>query len=110
MPPTPPPDIDIGAWHGSIELVRGWRPERLAITHFGAYDDVDEQLDQLDERLDRWAQSAREQDRDGWVAAIESDLRSATDPDVYESFVAAVPIEQSYAGLRRYWDRRSTTT
>ena len=110
VPPTPPPDLDIEAWHRSIELLRDWRPERLAITHFGAYEDADDQLDELGARLDRWAQSARERGRDDWVAAIEADLRTATDPDVYESFIAAVPIEQSYAGLRRYWDKRSSAT
>ncbi len=109
VPPTPPPDIDLSAWHRSIELVRDWRPEQLAITHFGMYEDVDAQLDELGERLDRWAESARNQDRDGWVAAIEADLRAAAAPEVYESFIAAVPIEQSYAGLRRYWEKRAAS-
>jgi len=27
VPPTPPPDIDIEAWHESIRLVAGWQPE-----------------------------------------------------------------------------------
>jgi glyoxylase-like metal-dependent hydrolase (beta-lactamase superfamily II) len=35
VPPTPPPDIDVEAWHKSIERVRDWRPQRLAMTHFG---------------------------------------------------------------------------
>src|SRR5581483_3835610 len=34
IPPTPPPDIDVEAWHDSIERVRAWRPARLAMTHF----------------------------------------------------------------------------
>ena len=110
VPPTPPPDIDIEAWHRSIGLLRGWRPERLAITHFGAFEDVSEQLDELDTRLDRWARSARERERADWVAGIESDLRSSTDPETYESFIAAVPVEQSYAGLRRYWEKRGAAS
>jgi glyoxylase-like metal-dependent hydrolase (beta-lactamase superfamily II) len=32
IPPTPPPDIDVEAWHQSIELIRGWAPDRLAMT------------------------------------------------------------------------------
>jgi len=44
QPPTPPPDIDVEAWHRSIELIRGWAPERLAMTHFGASDQVTAQL------------------------------------------------------------------
>src|SRR5262245_35934725 len=35
VPPTPPPDIDIETWKDSIGTVEGWRPERLAVTHFG---------------------------------------------------------------------------
>ncbi len=46
IPPTPPPDIDVEQWHHSIELIRAWQPERLAVTHFGAYDNPDEQLDE----------------------------------------------------------------
>jgi glyoxylase-like metal-dependent hydrolase (beta-lactamase superfamily II) len=106
IPPTPPPDIDVEAWHRSIELIRQWRPERLAVTHFGAYDDPDRQLDELSGRLDHWAASARAQDRDGWVSAIQEDLRPAVNPDVFDSLLAAVPVDQAYAGLRRYWDRR----
>ncbi len=26
IPPTPPPDVDVEAWHESIALVRAWRP------------------------------------------------------------------------------------
>ena len=33
--PTPPPDIDLGAWRDSLELLAGWSPQALAITHFG---------------------------------------------------------------------------
>jgi glyoxylase-like metal-dependent hydrolase (beta-lactamase superfamily II) len=105
LPPTPPPDIDIEAWHRSIELIRAQRPQRLALTHFGAYDDVERQLSELEGRLDRWARSARTQDRDAWVADVEQDVRSAVSADQLQSFLAAMPIDQSYAGLRRYWDR-----
>ena len=47
IPPTPPPDIDVEAWHESIAVVRAWRPERLAMTHFGSSEEVDQQLDEL---------------------------------------------------------------
>ena len=33
--PTPPPDIDVDAWNASLDLLAGWRPQRLALTHFG---------------------------------------------------------------------------
>jgi glyoxylase-like metal-dependent hydrolase (beta-lactamase superfamily II) len=106
LPPTPPPDIDVEAWHRSLDLIRAWQPQRLAVTHFGAHDDPAQQLDELAERLDRWAESARLQDRDGWVAAVQDDLRALVSPDAFDSFIAAVPVDQAYAGLRRYWEKR----
>ncbi len=108
LPPTPPPDIDVEEWHRSIELIRAWEPERLAVTHFGAYDDPEQQLDELGERLDRWAESARSADREGWVAAVEEDLRAVVGPGALDSLLAAVPVDQAYAGLRRYWDTRES--
>ncbi len=106
LPPTPPPDIDVEAWHRSIDRIRQWRPDRLAITHFGAYDDVDRQLDELGERLDRWAQSARGLDREAWIEAVRADVRSAVSAEELDAFMAAVPVDQAYAGLQRYWERR----
>lgn len=106
LPPTPPPDIDVEAWHRSIELIRAWRPERLAITHFGSYDEPERQLDELSERLDRWAQSARTQDQGDWIATVQDDVRAAVSAEQFDSFMAAVPVDQAYAGLRRYWEKR----
>ncbi len=108
IPPTPPPDIDVETWHRSIELIRGWHPERLALTHFGAYDDPERQLDELGDRLDHWAEAARAQDRDGWIAAVEEELRPAVGAGALDSLMAAVPVDQAYAGLRRYWDTRKS--
>jgi glyoxylase-like metal-dependent hydrolase (beta-lactamase superfamily II) len=106
LPPTQPPDIDVEAWHRSVALVRDWRPERLAITHFGLCEDPQAQLDELEARLDQWAQAARTADRDSWIAAIEAELRAATTPETFDSFMAAIPADQGYIGLRRYWDTR----
>ncbi len=108
LPPTPPPDIDVEAWHHSLELIRDWRPQRLAITHFGSYEDPERQLDELAERLDRWAESARDQRRDDWIASVREDVRAAVSAEDFDSFMAAVPVDQAYAGLRRYWDKRES--
>src|SRR5438270_11272398 len=68
IPPTPPPDIDLDAWKGSIDAVSEWRPRRLAMTHFGASEDVGGQFEEVRRRLDGRAQRAREQDHDQFVA------------------------------------------
>jgi glyoxylase-like metal-dependent hydrolase (beta-lactamase superfamily II) len=108
IPPTPPPDIDLEAWHESLELIRAWQPDRLAITHFGLYEDPVRQLDELGERINRWAQSARTQARSDWITSIQDDVRAAVSPDDFDSFMAAVPVDQAYAGLRRYWEKRQS--
>ena len=107
LPPTPPPDIDIDEWHRSIELILAWQPERLAITHYGLSETPAEQLQEVGDRLDVWAQSARDRDRDGWVQDVMADLRAVTTPETFDAFMQAIPIDQSYAGLRRYWDKRA---
>jgi glyoxylase-like metal-dependent hydrolase (beta-lactamase superfamily II) len=106
IPPTPPPDIDVEAWHASIALIRGWQPDRLAMTHFGSSVDVADQLRQVDERLDRWAQYAREYDVDAFGEAVREEIASRSDPETAAAYAQAAPRDQLYAGLRRYWSKR----
>jgi glyoxylase-like metal-dependent hydrolase (beta-lactamase superfamily II) len=107
IPPTPPPDIDLAAWHDSLARIGAWRPSRLAYTHFGASDQVDGQLADLGERLDRWAEMARDRDVSDWERGVRDDLAAVTSGEVLAAYEQAVPFEQSYAGLRRYWDKRA---
>jgi glyoxylase-like metal-dependent hydrolase (beta-lactamase superfamily II) len=107
IPPTPPPDIDVEAWHESIERVRSWRPRRLAVTHFDVYDDVDAQLDELGRRLDDWSERVREQDRDAFIASLREEIGASADPQLLPTYAQAAPPEQLYAGLERYWRKRA---
>jgi glyoxylase-like metal-dependent hydrolase (beta-lactamase superfamily II) len=110
IPPTPPPDIDVEAWHRSLELVARWSPERLAFTHFGSTEDVHGQLSEVGRRLDLWAQVARDGDFAAYEAAVRAELAEASPDEVYAAYMQAVPLDQSYAGLRRYWDKRAPST
>jgi glyoxylase-like metal-dependent hydrolase (beta-lactamase superfamily II) len=107
IPPTPPPDIDLPAWHDSLERIAGWSPKRLAYTHWGASDEVSAQLEELGERLDRWGSMAAERDAAGFEQGVREELARVSSPKVFAAYEQAVPFEQSYAGLRRYWDKRS---
>jgi glyoxylase-like metal-dependent hydrolase (beta-lactamase superfamily II) len=109
IPPTPPPDIDVEAWHRSIELVASWSPDRLAMTHFGLSEDVDDQLDEVSSRLDAWAEVARAQDRDGFLAHVRAEIEADVDAPTAAAYIQAAPPEQLYAGLSRYWRKRSET-
>jgi glyoxylase-like metal-dependent hydrolase (beta-lactamase superfamily II) len=107
VPPTPPPDIDLEAWNESIERIRSWRPDRLAITHFGAYEDVDPQLDGLAGRLEDWAKRVREQDQEAFIAAAHDEIAQGAEAGTEEAFAQAAPADQSYLGLERYWRKRA---
>jgi glyoxylase-like metal-dependent hydrolase (beta-lactamase superfamily II) len=107
IPPTPPPDIDVEAWHESIALVRGWRPQRLAMTHFGSSEDVDRQLDELDARLDAWSTLARDAGHDTFVTEIQDEIRRDGSPEQAATYEQAAPVEQLFAGYERYWAKKA---
>jgi glyoxylase-like metal-dependent hydrolase (beta-lactamase superfamily II) len=107
FPPTPPPDIDIEAWRRSLALISAWQPQQLALTHFGAVDAPAAHLAELEARLERWGALARTHDRGAWLEVVAGELRAATSPADWEAVQQAAPVDQSYAGLRRYWDKRS---
>jgi glyoxylase-like metal-dependent hydrolase (beta-lactamase superfamily II)/vacuolar-type H+-ATPase subunit H len=107
IPPTPPPDIDVEAWHASIERVRAWRPRRLAITHFGSSEDVDGQLSEVSERLDNFAALARTEEMGTFIATVVEEIERDAGPELLQAYRQAAPPEQLYAGLRRYWEKRS---
>jgi glyoxylase-like metal-dependent hydrolase (beta-lactamase superfamily II) len=49
--PTPPPDIDLPAWRKRLTRLRGLRPKRLYLAHYGVVDDPTWHFDALDARL-----------------------------------------------------------
>ncbi|MGI8505764.1 MAG: MBL fold metallo-hydrolase, partial [Solirubrobacteraceae bacterium] len=107
IPPTVPPDIDVEAWHESIALVRSWRPERLAITHFGPSDDVKAHLDDVDSRLDEWSELACSGGRDEFISTVKEQIRRDGGPELAATYQQAAPVEQLYAGYERYWSKRA---
>jgi glyoxylase-like metal-dependent hydrolase (beta-lactamase superfamily II) len=107
LPPTPPPDVDLEAWHASLRVVAAWRPERLAITHFGTWDDVGGHLDAMHEGLDRWAEASRRLDEAAYADAIEAEMRTKTsNPSLAEAFTRAMPPKMLWAGWERYFAGR----
>jgi glyoxylase-like metal-dependent hydrolase (beta-lactamase superfamily II) len=98
--PTPPPDINVDQWHHSIDVVAGWRPERLALTHFGSFTDVEDHLRRLHDELDASVERARGTDADGYAALMAQ--RFAAVPEEAASYVQAAPPETLHPGLSRW--------
>jgi len=105
-PPTPPPDIDVELWRESVARVRAWRPRRLAITHYGLFEDVDAQLDTLEYALERAAGLARELPLEQFVAVLGAEIEADEVARDAGAYTLGVPLEASYVGLERYWSRR----
>ncbi|MGH7553519.1 MAG: MBL fold metallo-hydrolase [Longimicrobiales bacterium] len=59
LPVTPPPDIDLDGWIGSLDRIAAWQPQQLFLTHFGPAAPVPEHLAQFRERLDEWSTRVR---------------------------------------------------
>jgi glyoxylase-like metal-dependent hydrolase (beta-lactamase superfamily II) len=103
MPPTPPPEIDLEAWDETLDELEARGPERLALIHFGVVSEPAPHLAELRRRLHEWAAIVeRGASEEEFVAAVGREVDEAARP----TYDAAVPLWQSYAGLKRYWDKR----
>jgi glyoxylase-like metal-dependent hydrolase (beta-lactamase superfamily II) len=107
IPPTPPPDIDIELWHQSLEVIAAWQPDRLAITHFGAYDKSLEHIADMHQTLDRWAALARETDGASYARAMIEEMERAPDATATQAFLQAMPPDTLWPGLDRYWSKQN---
>lgn len=116
-PPTPPPDIDIEAWHASVDHLRAGKPRALDLTHFGRFVDPMRHLDELMRRLDQWTAWVAKRITDG--ATSEQMMRElkdysdaeilgqTADPSLAEAYELATPTGMTVDGLVRYVKRRS---
>jgi glyoxylase-like metal-dependent hydrolase (beta-lactamase superfamily II) len=104
--PCPPPEFDLEAWERTVDEIARRAPRRLALIHFGVFDDVERHLGDLRQRLRRWerlvAAGASEAEFLGEASAELAEAGEQT-AELYER---AMPLWQSYAGLKRYVERR----
>ena len=111
-PPTPPPEVDVEAWNGSIQTIRGIAPEGLCPTHFGSYEDVERHLGELEQRLEDWLLLVEERMDEGRsqediVEELEAKgdeemLREGAGPQETERYELAAGYDMLVAGLMRY--------
>jgi glyoxylase-like metal-dependent hydrolase (beta-lactamase superfamily II) len=113
MPPTPPPDIDVEVWEESLDLVAGWSPQRLALTHFGAVeDDVPGYLEAARSRLREEARLVKEMPEDAYERDLQRRIREqmtaeGLGEETIEELLQAVPTAYQWRGLDRYWHKRA---
>jgi glyoxylase-like metal-dependent hydrolase (beta-lactamase superfamily II) len=105
LAPTPPPDIDLEAWRASLDVLEDWRPRSLAVTHFGAFDDVCQHLAELREQLDVAEAMAHDLDEPAFASLLRARVADSQ-VSVRAAYEQAMPPEQSFHGLARYLRRR----
>ena len=105
--PTPPPDIDVEAWERSLDIVAGWDPARLCLTHFGHAEEPASQLEHIRERLGWMAELARDGDREHFMTGVDARIDELAEPEVAARLRQAAPLDQQWLGLERYWRKRA---
>ena len=105
LPPTPPPDVDVGAWSATLDELERRAPKQLALVHFGVFDDVGRHLAELRSRLGEWEQIVEDgATQDEFVARAHAGLGELDDDDL-QAVERAMPMWQSYAGLKRWVEK-----
>ena len=103
--PTPPPEIDVAAWLESIGRLRALQPKRLCVTHFGANEDVDGQLARLETWLGEAAEVSEPGERERFAEWLDARF-DAEGGEIAERLRQAMPPDQLWLGLERYWRKR----
>jgi glyoxylase-like metal-dependent hydrolase (beta-lactamase superfamily II) len=109
LAPTPPPDVDVAAWERSVDLIRGWQPQRLCFTHCGDATDVDRHLDAVIASLHELADRVAETDLDTFVAGHVQWLAERTDEATAAAYLQAVPPDHVWLGLDRWRTKVAAT-
>lgn len=116
LPATPPPDIDLELWQGSVARIEGWAPRTIFMTHFGPVEEVGPHLRALLENLATFAALVREslagpgtdEERSrAFAGQVRRELRRQMTDAQVASYQAAAPFELLWLGLARYWRKRS---
>ncbi len=116
VPPTPPPDIDLDAWKGSIARIGDWEPQTLYVTHFGAVPDPAAHLATLQHQLWAYAEMVRtslqedgsDEDRTRrFTDRVTAILVRAMPEEEAARYRMAVSLEHCWLGLARYWRKKA---
>lgn len=115
VPPTPPPDFDLDAWHASLSRIGQWQPETLFLTHFGPSVSVGPHLKTIGDRLDLAVRLARDSlvregsdaDRARWFGDhLRQEIGRRPSEAEGRAEELAASFDLSWLGLARYCRKR----
>jgi glyoxylase-like metal-dependent hydrolase (beta-lactamase superfamily II) len=116
LPPTPPPDIDLDAWHESVNRILVWSPSTLFLTHFGAVTRVRPHLAELLDNLTQAANVVREslpgpasdeEKSEQFAGWLRQELRRQMSDAEVDAYLVAAGFRYLWYGLARYWRKRA---
>ena len=102
LPPTPPPDIDLGAWNRSLDAILDWAPASLGLTHFGTVDEPAAHIELVRQRLREQAERARTMDAGEFERLLVAEVNERCGAEASTAMLQAVPPDQQWAGLDRH--------
>ena len=111
LPATPPPDIDVEIWNGSLDTIASWGPERIFLTHFGFVENPAEHIRLYKERLAEWSALTRRLLESGmettdaekaFVDAIAEKIKSTLPLAAADHYIFNAGLRLSWLGLMRY--------
>ena len=115
LPPTPPPDIDLELWKGSVARIEAWSPQTIFITHFGPIHDARSHLSTLLANLDVTSSIVRrllaepgtdEEKGRRFAEQLFREMRRQMTDAQLAAYHLAAPLDILWLGLARYWRKR----
>jgi glyoxylase-like metal-dependent hydrolase (beta-lactamase superfamily II) len=110
-PAAAPPEIDLEAWERSLDAIEERRPTRLLLPHFGEVSDPLGHVARVRHRLREWGALVESGlPVEDFVRHAEAELAAeAAGPD-RELYRQLPDFELTYAGIRRYFDKRAASS
>jgi hypothetical protein len=114
--PTPPPDLDPGAWANSVARMETLGARRLCLTHFGPIYDPGYQLDRVMPEVSKFTELGvdlfeRGADQDRVRQALTNQMAAdldSDDPEVLANYEMATPAYMAAMGIERYFRKRTS--
>lgn len=105
-PAAAPPEVDLEAWEASLDAIEARRPARLLLPHFGEVPGAAAHIVRTRERLREWGSWVESGLPVGeFVRRAEAELDAEAGPE-RDLYLQLPSLELTYAGIRRYFDRR----
>ena len=104
LPVAPPPDVDLDAWERTIDEIEHRAPGAARAHPLRGRRAAARPSAPAARQLRLWAQRVRQgMTEEEFVEAARADLEEEVGEAPY--YERAAPLWQSYAGLKRYWDK-----